>query len=124
MDPRPEPDRLACLDRPLPPAFERREIALAPGRERAYDEAEWRGALVIVDRGEIELECLSGTSRRFGCGDILWLVGLPLRALHNRGSQPALIVAVSRRRHPAAQESFTAAMSSSPARSSIGEPDD
>jgi hypothetical protein len=28
---------------------------------------------------------------------VLWLVGQPLRALHNRGREPALLVAVSRR---------------------------
>ena len=30
-------------------------------------------------------------------GAVLWLVGLPLRALHNVGRHPAVIVAVSRR---------------------------
>jgi hypothetical protein len=35
---------------------------------------------------------------RFGPGSVLWLFGLSLRALHNRGTEPALVVAVSRRR--------------------------
>jgi hypothetical protein len=87
-------DRLSFAGRSLPAAFELREIALAPGGERPYDEAEWRGALVVVERGQIELECLGGTRRRFGCGAVLWLAGLPLRSLHNRGTEPALIAAV------------------------------
>jgi hypothetical protein len=90
-------DRLSHLARPLPAGFERREVAVAPGCERAYEEAEWRDALVLVERGEIELESLSGVCRSFRRGDVLWLVGLGLRALHNRGLEPALLFAVSRR---------------------------
>jgi len=91
-------DQVSFLERPLPPAFELRAVAVAPGCERAYQEAEWRDSLVVVERGEIELQCRHGYRRRFGRGDVLWLVGLPLRTLHNRGHEPALVVAVSRRR--------------------------
>jgi hypothetical protein len=79
------------------PAFVLRAVALAPGCRRAYDEAEWRDAIVVVRRGEIELEGLSGASYRFRRGDLLWLAGLPLRALHNAGRERAVLVAVSRR---------------------------
>jgi hypothetical protein len=79
------------------PAFVLRAVAVAPGCRRVYDEAEWRDALVVVRRGEIELECLSGASHRFSRGDLLSLNRLPLRALRNRGPEPALLVAVSRR---------------------------
>jgi quercetin dioxygenase-like cupin family protein len=79
------------------PAFVLRAVAVAPGTERPYVEAEWRDALVSVTRGEIELECLGGSRQRFRTGDVLWLAGLPLRALCNRGSEPALLVCVSRR---------------------------
>jgi hypothetical protein len=34
--------------------------------------------------------------RHFGCGDVLWLDGLPLRALHNPGRELAVLTAVSR----------------------------
>lgn len=81
-----------------PPAFERRLVAVAPGRSRAFDEAEWRDALVVVERGEIEIEGKGGRRRRFGQGDDLWLTGLPLRALHNPAQASALLVAVSHRR--------------------------
>jgi hypothetical protein len=91
-------DRLSFLGRCLPPAFELRAISVAPGAERVYDEAEWRDALVVVERGEIELECAAGGRMRVRHGAVLWLVGLPLRALHNRGAEPALVIAVSRRR--------------------------
>lgn len=73
-----------------------RVVTVPPGRARAYDEADWRDALVLVERGEIELESLAGGCASFRRGDVLWLVGLPLRALHNRGRKPALLVALSR----------------------------
>ena len=90
-------ERLPLLDGPLPPAFELREIAIAPGCGRAYAEAEWRDALVVVERGEVELECLGGSCHSFQRGDVLWLVGLPLRRLRNRAAESAVLVAFSRR---------------------------
>jgi hypothetical protein len=85
-------ERLSFIDRPLPPSFELRVVAVAPGHERSYDEAEWRGALVVVERGEIELECLAGNRLSCGVGSVLWLVGLPLRALHNHGPETAAVI--------------------------------
>ncbi len=76
--------------------FEVRVVAVAPGGDRAYDAAEWRDAIVVVQRGEIELRGVSGASRSFGRGDLLWLDGVPLRGLHNPGPEPAVLVAVSR----------------------------
>jgi len=78
-------------------AFDVRVVEVAPGGERPYDGAEWAGALVVVDRGEIELECPDGRRPRFAGGAVLWLGGLPVRALRNPGPVPAVLVAVSRR---------------------------
>jgi quercetin dioxygenase-like cupin family protein len=89
---------LSFLGRPLPPAFELLVFVVAPGGERPYDRADWRDALVVVERGEIELEWQAGPRRRFPRGAVLWLSDLPLRALHNRGREPAVLVAVYRRR--------------------------
>jgi hypothetical protein len=90
-------DRLTLLGRPLPGAFERRVVVLEPGHARAYDAAEWQGALVVVEYGEVELESLAGACRGFVRGDVLWLAGLPLRLLRNRSAHVALLCAVSRR---------------------------
>lgn len=79
------------------PGFAVRAVEVEAGGERAYEEAEWEDAIVVVARGEIELECAGGVCCRFERGSVLWLVGLPLRALRCRGSEPALLVAVSRR---------------------------
>jgi hypothetical protein len=78
--------------------FDRRVVSVPPGRARTYDEADWRDALVLVVRGEIELEARGGSRQRFARGAVLSLAGLSLRALHNRGAEPAELVAVRRRR--------------------------
>jgi hypothetical protein len=80
-----------------PPGFAFRVVVVEVGVARIYNEAEWRDTLVVVSRGEIELESIVGDSYRFGRGSVLCLVGLPVRALHSRGTEPAVLVAVSRR---------------------------
>jgi uncharacterized cupin superfamily protein len=77
--------------------FDRRVVAVPPGDALAYDEAEWRDALVIVMRGEIQVEARDRRAR-FGRGAVLSLAGLPVSALHNRGTEPAELVTVRRRR--------------------------
>src|SRR3954454_12319734 len=77
-------------------AFQRRIVSLAPGCERPYDPSEWEDALVIVRCGTLELEGLSGRRWCFPRGAMLWLTDLPLRALHNPGTEPAEILAVAR----------------------------
>jgi hypothetical protein len=98
MEGGPRRDPRSVLRGDLPPEFDARAVAIAAGRTRTYDETEWKDALVLVDEGEIELLCVGGITHRFRRGDVLWLAGLALRGLHNRGTEPALLVAVSRRR--------------------------
>jgi hypothetical protein len=81
----------------LSSAFERRVVELAPDHTLLYDSAEWRDAIVVVEQGQVELECLDGRRYCFGRGDMLWLERLPLRALRNRGCASAVLIAVSRR---------------------------
>jgi hypothetical protein len=78
--------------------FDVRRVAVAPGCALAYDEADWRGALVVVERGRIELEGMGGGRRTFERGAVLWLVGLSLRALRNHGPERAVMVAFTRHR--------------------------
>ena len=73
-------------------------MALEPGGTLAYDEDDWRGALVTVESGEVELEMACGRSVFFQKGDLLWLQDLPLARLHNRGDEPTVLVAASRTR--------------------------
>jgi hypothetical protein len=88
--------RPSFLGRPVPDVFDVRRVVVAPGGERPFDEAEWRDTIVVVESGRLELEWLSGRRFGFACGDVLWLIGLPLRALHNRGLAPTVLLAVSR----------------------------
>lgn len=80
------------------PAFVRRTLTIPPGTRRPAADADWPDAIVLVARGAVDVECAGGESRRFASGDLIWVRGLPLRALHNRGPGDAVLVAVSRRR--------------------------
>src|SRR5262245_43042731 len=71
---------LSFLGRQLQPPFDRRVVVLAPDHTCVYNDAEWRGAIVVVEHGQIELERLDGSRHCFGRGDVLWLDRLPLRA--------------------------------------------
>ena len=88
--------RLICTGCVKTPTFDIRTVALEPGGTLVYDEEEWRGALVTVESGEVELEMECGRSCFFQRGDLIWLEGLPLARLHNRGDEPTVLVAASR----------------------------
>ena len=92
-----DPERLTFLGRLLPSGFEMRVVVVDPGDTRAYQKSDWRDALVVVERGAIQLVASGGSHRGFTTGDVLCLVGLSIRALHNRGPEPAVLVAVSRK---------------------------
>ena len=91
-------ERVSFLGRPLGPSFRTRVVTVAPGAHLAYDEEEWRDALVVVECGEVVLECQDGGRRPFGSGDIFWLTGMGVIALHNEGAGNVVLVAVSRER--------------------------
>lgn len=84
-------------DRALPDRFARRVVTLAPGECCAYVSDDWEDALVVVEDGAVELEGLGGERRSLARGAVLWLARLPLRAVHNVGRHPAVLVAISRR---------------------------
>jgi hypothetical protein len=89
---------ITFLGRPLGPSFRARVVTVEPGTARAYDEAEWRDALVVVECGEVVVECRGGTRRTFGPTDVIWLTGMGVLALRNDGAESTVLVAVSRRR--------------------------
>jgi hypothetical protein len=53
----------------------RRVVSIAPSRTRDYQSQEWSDTLVLVERGEVELEHLDGRRYRFGRGAVLFLIG-------------------------------------------------
>jgi effector-binding domain-containing protein len=81
----------------LPPAFRRRVVLVDPDRPRPYDAAEWRGALVVVERGELALHCHRGGVRTFPTGAVLHLQDLTLRTLACPGPETTVLIAVDRR---------------------------
>jgi quercetin dioxygenase-like cupin family protein len=80
--------------------FTRRTVVVEPGTSRRSHDAEWHDAIVVVESGDVELECAAGGRRRFAAGAVLWLAGIDLRVLHNVGPGPVVLVAVARRRGP------------------------
>jgi hypothetical protein len=48
------------LGGPLPRASQRRVVVVTPGAELPYDESEWHDAIVVLERGDIELACTEG----------------------------------------------------------------
>jgi hypothetical protein len=89
------------LDRRLSASFERRVVIVPPHDARRVDADPWHDAIVIVDRGELELECANGVRARFGGGAVLWLCGREPRVLRNRGDEPIVLIAIARRRDAA-----------------------
>jgi hypothetical protein len=91
-------ERLSFMGRELPQGFAARHIAIDSGCERRYDPTEWSDSLVVVEAGDLELECVGGTCARFDRGAVLFLDSLPLKTLRNCGGEPVLLIAVLRRR--------------------------
>ena len=87
---------LALFRDPLPEGFCRRVFRVAPGRELGMRATDLRGAIVLVEQGELELECRAGGHRRFGRGSMLALARLPVARIRSVGTGPLVLVAGSR----------------------------
>jgi hypothetical protein len=81
---------------PPPEGFSRRVLRAAPGREISLEHA--RDAIVVVEAGELELECRAGGCRRFARGSMIPIARLPVAHLRSVGSCPLVLVAVARDR--------------------------
>jgi len=73
---------------------------LDAGTETAYHPDDWKDSIVEIEAGAVEIETRDGQAVAFQAGDVFWLAGLPVRALHNRGDIPAVLVTATRRRAP------------------------
>jgi hypothetical protein len=90
---------------PLPEGFCRHVFLVAPGHELGLGPGRLPDAFVLVEQGELELECHAGTCRRFGRGSMIPIARLPVSHLRNVGVGPLVLVAVSRAR-PSATDEF------------------
>jgi hypothetical protein len=91
-----DPDRISFLGAQCPANVRLRTVTLGPSATLDCDRADWADTLVIVERGELEIECRSGARARFAEGAILVFTGLRLRRLRNSGSETLMISALSR----------------------------
>jgi hypothetical protein len=94
---------VSFVGRELPETFLVACVAIEPGGERPYVLGDWADALVVIEAGELELECEAGSRARFREGAVLVLHPLPLRTLRNPGERALVLTAVSRRRSDESQ---------------------
>jgi len=76
--------------------FAVRRVRLDAGSSHAYEPTEWRRALVVVERGRLELEWRGGARLGFAAGDVLCLDGLDLVALRSAGAAPTRLLVVKK----------------------------
>jgi hypothetical protein len=89
-------DRVSFLGARCPGGFRRRTLTLQPQDALDYLRADWLDTVVIVERGELELECGSGSRASFSEGAVLVLCGVGVRRLRNSGTTTLVLSALSR----------------------------
>lgn len=78
-----------------PFGFEQRRLVLGLATVH-YEAREWSDALLVVERGVLELEWSGGARLRFEPGDTLCLSGLGLRALRGAAVGSTVLVVLKR----------------------------
>ena len=95
----------ALFRHPLPDGFSRRVFRVPPGLELGLEPGRLPDdAIVVVEEGELELECKAGARRRFGPGSMIPIARPPLAHARSVGPGPLVLVAVSRASLPGADE--------------------
>ena len=89
---------------PLRPGFTRRVFRIDVGLELGLELCRLPDAIVVVEEGELELECGSGTRRRFGPGSMIPIARVPVTHARSVGLGPLALVFVSRAPPRAADE--------------------
>jgi hypothetical protein len=80
----------------LPLGFQQRRLVIGHAALHLYEAREWSEALVVVERGVLELEWSGGARLCFEPGDTLCLSGLGLRGLRGASVEPTVLVVLSR----------------------------
>lgn len=78
-------------------SFIRCVVEVEPGDVLDHESPMWQDAIVFVVVGTIDVACTDGERHRFCCGDILTFAHLPLTRVHNAGTTPTRLLAISRR---------------------------
>ena len=92
------PDRISFLGGRCPANFQLRTVILQPGDALDYQPADWVDTLVVVERGELDIECRGGERALFLAGAVLVFAGLTPRCLRNPGGVPLVLSVLSRSR--------------------------
>jgi hypothetical protein len=92
----PGPCRSSLLGLEVTTNFELRRIELAPGAVLPFRSSEWRGCLVVVENGGIELETINGPRASFAVGSVLGFEGISIRQIRSCTNEPAIISIVRR----------------------------
>jgi hypothetical protein len=92
------PDRISFLGGRCPANFQLRTVILQAGDALDYRRADWVDTLVVVERGELEIECRGGERALFLAGAVLVFAGLAPRRLRNPGGVPLVLSVLSRTR--------------------------
>jgi hypothetical protein len=92
------PDEVSFSGRRCPGRFRVRTLTLQPTDAIDFAPADWADAVVIVERGALEIECRTGRRATFAEGAVLVFDGLSLRRLRNAGAVPLVLSALSRPR--------------------------
>lgn len=87
-----------------PTSFERWRVTLEAGSSRTTRSSEWAGAIVLVEEGALEVECVAGGRQRFERGALIALGWLPLRTIHNPEPNPSVLMATRRAGHRLLQQ--------------------
>jgi hypothetical protein len=90
------PDRITFLGGRCPANFRLRTVILQPGDALDYRRADWADTLVVLERGELEIECRGGARAGFRAGAVLVFAGLTPRCLRNPGGVPLVLSVLSR----------------------------
>jgi hypothetical protein len=88
--------RLSFIGKQVPGGFQVSVIVIPPRGERQYDAAEWQAALVVVERGCVDLVGDRDHHLLLTPGAALALTRIHLRAIANRGATAAVLSVVSR----------------------------
>jgi hypothetical protein len=89
-------ESVSFLGVPCPKGFRLRTLTLQAWDAMDYVRADWVDTVVVVERGELEVECRSGARALFHEGASLVFSGLGLRRLRNAGNAPLVLSALSR----------------------------
>lgn len=89
-------DQFSFLGACLPESFRLRTLTVPPGESIDYRPVDWVDTLVVVEVGELEVECRSGTCTSFQEGAILSFTQLEPCLLRNNGKGALVLSAISR----------------------------